>query len=122
MTHPHPQPPVGPQYRQQSNPEPPTHPFVATPQPPFSGAAYPVAGGGHPGAGGPAARVPGYPLIAPPPARTNASKKTAVVVAVTAAVLTLLCCAGGIVALVIGANRADGISSNAIGTSGTGKP
>ncbi|MBM7492371.1 hypothetical protein JOD64_003593 [Micromonospora luteifusca] len=117
----HPQPPVGPQYRQLSHPEPSTRPFAATPQPPFSGAAYPVADGGHPGAGGgyQVARVPGYPLIAPPPARTNASKKTAVVVAVTAAVLTLLCCAGGIVALVIGANRVDGTNSNA---TGTGKP
>ncbi|MFG1872805.1 hypothetical protein [Micromonospora arborensis] len=117
MTHPQ-------QYRQQSDPEPSTHPFAATPQPPFSGAAYPVAGGGHQDAGGgqPVTRVPGYPLIAPPPTRTNASKKTAVVVAVTAAVLTLLCCAGGIVALVMGANRADGINSNAIGTAGTRKP
>ncbi|WFF02796.1 hypothetical protein [Micromonospora sp. WMMD964] len=114
----HPQPSAGPQDPQQPNQEPPTQPSPTTPpqpadpagpqtpppspwsaagsasQPPFSGAAYPVAGG------------PGYPLAAPPTVPAQGSnKKTVVVVAVTAAVLTLLVCAGGIVAVVIGANR-----------------
>ncbi|WCN82216.1 DUF4352 domain-containing protein [Micromonospora sp. LH3U1] len=94
--------------------DPPTDRYPATPQPPFSGAAYAGAGGGSAGAGGGYAgagggyRVPGgpgYPLIAPPPVQSQSAKKTVVFVAVTAAVLTLLCCAGGIVAVVIGANR-----------------
>ncbi|MET8039234.1 hypothetical protein ABZU25_00045 [Micromonospora sp. NPDC005215] len=119
----HPQPPVGPHHRQQPNAAPPTHRFAATPQPPFSGAAYPTAGGGHPGAGGgfPVTGLPGYPLVAPATAQTNAAKTTAVVVAVTAAVLTLLCCAGGIVAVVIGTSRPEHTSTNAIGTTGSGK-
>ncbi|MEU8152055.1 DUF4352 domain-containing protein [Micromonospora sp. NPDC048986] len=99
----HPQPRVRPHDPRQPNPQPPTRSFAATPQPPFSGAAYPAAGG-HTGDGG-GYRAPGgsgYPIIAPPPAQTDRAKKSVVVVAVTAAVLTLLTCAGGIVAVVIG--------------------
>ncbi|MFG1839038.1 hypothetical protein [Micromonospora sp. NPDC049175] len=109
----HPQPSVGPHHRQQPNAAP-THPFAATPQPPFSGAAYPTAGGAFPVTG-----MPGYPLVPPATERTNAAKTTAVVVAVSAAVLTLLCCAGGIVAVVIGTNRPDHTSANAIGATGS---
>lgn len=99
----HRQPSAGPQDLQQSSSQPPNRPFAATPQPPFSGAAY-LTAGGHTEAGGGyrAPGGPGYPIIAPPPAQTDRAKKSVVVVAVTAAVLTLLTCAGGIVAVVIG--------------------
>ncbi|MGW5557641.1 hypothetical protein ACWER9_10510 [Micromonospora sp. NPDC003944] len=113
----HPQPSVGPQDLQQPNPQPPTRSFAATPQPPFSGAAYPAAGG-HPDAGG-GHRTPGgpgYPIIAPPAVQTDRSKKAAVVVAVSAAVLTLLSCAGGIVAVVIGTKRTSTTVSEARAT------
>ncbi|SCE72146.1 hypothetical protein [Micromonospora chokoriensis] len=70
-------------------------------QPPFSGAAYPATGEGHPVAGG-----PGHPLATSPPMPAQGSKKTVVAVAVSAAVLTLLACAGGIVAVVMGTKRA----------------
>ncbi|MFG3638778.1 hypothetical protein ACGF3C_00725 [Micromonospora sp. NPDC047762] len=99
----HPQPRATPHDPRQPNPQPPTRSFAATPQPPFSGAAYPAAGGNTGDGGG--YRAPGgsgYPIIAPPPALTDRAKKSVVVVAVTAAVLTLLTCAGGIVAVVIG--------------------
>ncbi|MEU7608495.1 hypothetical protein [Micromonospora sp. NPDC049204] len=116
----HPQPTVGPHHRQQSNLEPPDRPVPATPQPPFSGAAYPAAGAGHPGTGQgfPVTGLPGYPLVAPATARTHASKRTAVVVAITTAVLTLLCCAGGIVAAVVSTNQDDDTKTNTIGTTG----
>ncbi|MEU8327055.1 hypothetical protein [Micromonospora sp. NPDC048839] len=111
----HPQPTVGPHHRQQSNLEPPDRPVPATPQPPFSGAAYPAAGTGR---GFPVTGLPGYPLVAPATARTHASKRTAVVVAITTAVLTLLCCAGGIVAAVVSTNQDDDARTNAIGITG----
>ncbi|MFG2047250.1 hypothetical protein ACGFIW_07455 [Micromonospora sp. NPDC048935] len=93
---------------------------MTTTQPPFSGAAYPTAGGGHPGTDRPfpVTGLPGYPLVAPATAHTNASKRTAVVVAITTAVLTLLCCAGGIVAAVISTKHDDDAKTNAIGTTG----
>ncbi|MEU1587180.1 hypothetical protein [Micromonospora sp. NPDC005710] len=93
----HPQPPVRPH-----DPRQPNRQFAATPQPPFSGAAYPATGGyaeadgGHRAPGG-----AGYPIIAPPSVQTDRAKRSVVVVAVSAAVLTLLLCAGGIVAVVI---------------------
>ncbi|WP_410820197.1 DUF4352 domain-containing protein [Micromonospora sp. 050-3] len=99
----HPQPPVRPHDPRQPNRQPPTRSFAATPQPPFSGAAYPEASGYADAGGG--YRAPGgagYPIIAPPPVQTERAKRSVVVVAVTAAVLTLLFCAGGIVAVVIG--------------------
>ncbi|WP_157562525.1 DUF4352 domain-containing protein [Micromonospora chokoriensis] len=110
MTHPH--PPVGPQDLQQPNPQQPARPSVVTPQPPFSGAAYPEAGG-HPvaGDGYRVTGASGYLISAPPPVQPNGSKRSAVLVAVTAAVLTLLSCAGGIVAVVIGADPASTTAS-----------
>ncbi|MET8525555.1 hypothetical protein [Micromonospora sp. NPDC005172] len=90
----------------------PVSPDQPWPQPPFSGSAYPYAGGAYPPPGG-----PGYPPTTPPVA-TKSSKKTVVVVAVTAAVLTLLCCAGGIVAVVFGANRAANEVTDALPTPG----
>ncbi|WP_406074836.1 DUF4352 domain-containing protein [Micromonospora sp. NBC_01638] len=124
----HPQPPVGPQDPQQPNVDPPTDPYPATPQPPFSGAAYAGAGSGYAGAGSGyrVPGVPGYPLLAPPPVQSKGAKKTVVVVAVTAAVLTLLSCAGGIVAVVIGASRTAPTVSEALPTPdvprGVGQP
>ncbi|MEU4551060.1 DUF4352 domain-containing protein [Micromonospora violae] len=102
----HPQPPARSQDPQQPNPQQPNRPFAATPQPPFSGAAYPADGHPDTGGGYRAPDGPGYPIIAAPPLRTERSKRSAVVVAVTAAVLTLLASAGGIVAVVIGTKSA----------------
>lgn len=106
MTHPRPQPPAGPQDIQQHNSQSSTSRFATTPQPPFSGAAYPAAGGHTATDGG--YRVPGgqgYPLIAAPPAQTASAKRAVVAVAVSAAVFALLCSAGAIVAVVIGTTR-----------------
>ncbi|MET8089854.1 DUF4352 domain-containing protein [Micromonospora sp. NPDC005220] len=123
MSHPHPQPSAGPQDPQQPNPQPPTRTFATTPQPPFSGAAYPAAGGyPNAGSGYRAPGGPGYPIIAPPPVQTDRSKKSAVVVAVTVAVFALLSCAGGIVAVVIGANHASTTVSEAGATPSTPPP
>ncbi|MBM0234397.1 DUF4352 domain-containing protein [Micromonospora sp. STR1_7] len=105
-----PQPGVPSQWAPPTTPQPPyasaPAPGQAWPQPPFSGGAYPAAGGA------------GYPLAMPPPMPPKNSKRTVVAVAVTAAVLTLLCCAGGIVAVVIGANRAANEVTEALPTPG----
>ncbi|WP_327042612.1 hypothetical protein OG400_10160 [Micromonospora ureilytica] len=119
----HRQPSAGPQDLQQSSSQPPNRPFAATPQPPFSGAAY-LTAGGHTEAGGGyrAPGGPGYPIIAPPPAQTDRAKKSVVVVAVTAAVLTLLTCAGGIVAAVISTKGTSTTVSEAQATPPTPPP
>ncbi|MET8255742.1 hypothetical protein [Micromonospora sp. NPDC005197] len=127
----HPQPPAGPQDPQQPNPEPPTQPFAATPQPqqsaadptvpqapvppspwsaaanppqpPFSGGAYPQAGGAYPQPGAGAYPPPGGPgyPLMPPPPVQTKNSKKTVVAIAVTAAVLTLLCCAGGIVAVV---------------------